>query len=61
MFVHEDGCKMLLPSKDPDSLDQARAALIGEAPSLSPQEHEPVKEEPCNCREEQGLSAKRAE
>ena len=37
--IHEDFRKILAPPKDGDSLDQARAALFGEAPSLPPQEH----------------------
>ena len=37
--IHEDFRKILVPSKDSDLLDQARAALFGEAPSLRPQEH----------------------
>jgi DNA-binding LytR/AlgR family response regulator len=31
--IHEDFRKILMPSKDPDALDQARAALFGETPS----------------------------
>jgi two-component system, NtrC family, sensor kinase len=37
--IHEDFRKILLPPKDSGSLDQARVALFGEAPSLSPKEH----------------------
>ena len=37
--IHEDFRKILVPSKDSNLLDQARAALFGEAPSLRPQEH----------------------
>lgn len=37
--IHEDFRKILLPPKDSDSLDQARVALFGEAPSLSSKEH----------------------
>jgi len=37
--IHEDFRKILAPAKDGDSLDQARAALFGETPTLPPQEH----------------------
>lgn len=37
--IHEDFRKILVPTKDSDSLDQARVALFGETPSLPPQEH----------------------
>ncbi len=37
--VHEGFRKILTPPKDSDLLNQARAALFGEAPSLPPQEH----------------------
>jgi CheY-like chemotaxis protein len=37
--IHEDIRKILLPPKDSELLNQARAALFGEAPSLPPQEH----------------------
>jgi signal transduction histidine kinase len=37
--IHEDFRKILAPAKDSDSLDQARAALFGEALTLPPQEH----------------------
>lgn len=37
--IHEDFRKILVPPKDSGSLDQARAALFGETPSLPPQEH----------------------
>jgi CheY-like chemotaxis protein len=37
--IHEDFRKILETPKDSGSLDQARAALFGEAPSLPPQEH----------------------
>lgn len=37
--IHEDFRKILVPPKDSDLLDQARAALFGETPSLPPQEH----------------------
>ena len=37
--IHEDFRKILLPTKDSGSLDHARVALFGEAPSLSPKEH----------------------
>ena len=36
--IHDDFRKILVPPKDSDSLDQARVALFGETPSLSPQE-----------------------
>ncbi|TKS60730.1 MAG: hybrid sensor histidine kinase/response regulator [Nitrospira sp.] len=39
LSIHEDFRKILAPPKDSDSLDQARTALFGEAPSLPPQEH----------------------
>jgi len=35
--IHEDFRKILAPPKDSDSLDQARAALFGETPTLPPQ------------------------
>jgi CheY-like chemotaxis protein len=35
--IHEDFRKILAPPKDIDSLDKARVALFGEAPSLPPQ------------------------
>lgn len=37
--IHEDFRKILAPPKDPDSLDQARAALFGETPTLPPKVH----------------------
>ena len=37
--IHEDFRKILLPTKDSNSLDQARVALSGRTPSLSPKEH----------------------
>jgi CheY-like chemotaxis protein len=37
--IHEDIRKILLPPKDSELLNQARAALFGEAPNLPPQEH----------------------
>jgi len=37
--IHEDFRKILLPPKDSNSLDQARVALSGKTPSLSPTEH----------------------
>jgi CheY-like chemotaxis protein len=37
--IHEDFRKILVPPKDSGALDQARAALFGETPSLPPQEH----------------------
>jgi len=37
--IHEDFRKILASPKDSDKLDQARAALFGETPSLPPQEH----------------------
>jgi CheY-like chemotaxis protein len=37
--IHEDFRKILTPPKDADSLDKARVALFGEAPSLPPQVH----------------------
>lgn len=36
--IHDDFRKILEPPKDSGSLDQARAALFGEAPSLPPRE-----------------------
>jgi CheY-like chemotaxis protein len=36
--IHEDFRKILVPPNDSDMLDQARAALFGETPSLPPQE-----------------------
>jgi signal transduction histidine kinase len=35
--IHEDFRKILAPPRDPNSLDQARAALFGETPTLPPQ------------------------
>ena len=35
--IHEDFRKILTPPKDENSLDQARAALFGETPTLPPQ------------------------
>lgn len=37
--IHEDFRKIVVPPKDSGSLDQARAALFGEAPSLPTREH----------------------
>jgi CheY-like chemotaxis protein len=37
--IQEDFRKILVPPKDSDALDQARAVLFGEAPSLPAQEH----------------------
>lgn len=37
--IHEDFRKILSPPKSADSLDQARAALFGETPTLPPQVH----------------------
>jgi len=37
--IHEDFRKILAPMIDGDSLNQARAALFGEAPTLPPQQH----------------------
>ena len=39
LSIHEDFRKILDSPKDSGSLDQARAALFGETPSLPPQEH----------------------
>ena len=39
LSIHEDFRKILEPPKDSGSLDQARVALFGEAPSLPSQEH----------------------
>ncbi|MGQ0694330.1 MAG: histidine kinase dimerization/phospho-acceptor domain-containing protein [Nitrospiraceae bacterium] len=37
--IHDDFRKILAPTKDGDSLNQARAALFGETPTLPPQQH----------------------